>query len=49
MQENSPMKTLTQIYKLRNLIKKPTCFKNPENPAYIDFILTSGLVSKIHL
>ena len=45
MQENSPMKTLTQIYKLRNLIKEPTCFKNPENPACIDSILTNKSLS----
>ena len=45
MQENSPMKTLTQIYKLRNLIKEPTCFKNPENPACIDSILTNKPLS----
>ena len=30
--EDSPMKTFGGIYKLRNLIKEPTCFKNPDNP-----------------
>ena len=29
------------MYLLRNLIKKPTCFKNPENPKTIDLILTN--------
>ena len=41
MQKDSPMKTFGEINKLRNLIKEPTCFKNPENPACIDLILTS--------
>ena len=39
--EDSPMKTFGEIYKLRNLIKEPTYFKNPENPTYIDLILTN--------
>ena len=29
------------IYKLRHLIKEPTCFKNPENSTCIDLILTN--------
>ena len=29
------------LYLLKNLIKKPTCFKNPENPKTIDLILTN--------
>ena len=41
------MKTFGEIYKLRNLIKEPSYFKNPENPTCIDLILTkSRLVSK---
>ena len=28
-------------YKLSNLIKEPTCYKNPENPSCIDLILTN--------
>ena len=28
-------------YSLSNLIKEPTCFKNPENPSCIDLILTN--------
>ena len=26
---------------LKGLIKQPTCFKNPENPSYIDLFLTN--------
>ena len=40
--EDSPMKTFAEIYKLRNLIKEPTCFKNPENPTSTDLILTNN-------
>ena len=29
------------IYNLKNLIDKPTCYKNPSNPTYIDVILTN--------
>ena len=39
--EDSPMKTFGENYKLRNLIKEPTCFKNPKNPTCIDLILTN--------
>ena len=39
------MKTFGKIYKLRNLTKEPTCFKNPENPKCIDLILTSKPLS----
>ena len=34
-----------ETYKLRNLVKHPTCFKNPENPSYIDFSLTNKPLS----
>ena len=37
--EDSPMKTFGKIYKLWNLIKESPCFKNPENPPCIDYIL----------
>ena len=30
-----------ETYKLRNLVKHPTCFKNPENPSCIDLLLTN--------
>ena len=34
------LKGCCNLYLLKNLIKKPTCFKNPENPKTIDLILT---------
>ena len=43
--EDSPRKTFCEIYKLRNLIKEPTCFKSPKNPACIDLILTNKPLS----
>ena len=43
--EDSPMKTFGEIYKLRNLINEPICFKNPENPTCIDLILTNKPLS----
>ena len=43
--EDSPMKTFGEIYKLPNLIKEPTCLKNPENPTCIDLILTNKPLS----
>ena len=43
--EDSPMKTFRENYKLRNRIKEPSCFKNPENPTCIDLILTNKLLS----
>ena len=30
------------LYSLRNLIKRPICFKNPGNPKVIDRLLTNG-------
>ena len=35
------MKEFCEIYDLENLIKKPTCYKNPSNPSSIDVILTN--------
>ena len=26
----------------KSMFKKPTCFKNPDNPSYIDFFITNG-------
>ena len=43
--EDSSVKTFCEIYKLRNLIKEPTCFKNPENPTCVDLILTNKPLS----
>ena len=35
------LKDFCNLYLLKNLIKKPTCFKNLENPKTIDLILTN--------
>ena len=35
------LKDFCNLYLLKNLIKKATCFKNPENPKTIDLILTN--------
>ena len=43
--EDSFMKNFCENYVLRSLVKKPTCFKNPENPNCIDLILTKKLRS----
>ena len=34
-------KDFCHIYSFKNLIKEPTCFKNPTNPKYIDLMLTN--------
>ena len=38
---DSNLKDFCNLYLLKNLIKKPTCFKYPENPKTIDLILTN--------
>ena len=43
--EDSPMKAFGEINKLWNLMKEPTCFKNPENPTCIDLILANKPLS----
>ena len=43
--EDSPTKTVGEIYKIRNLIKEPTCFQNPDNPTCTDLILTNKPLS----
>ena len=40
--ENVSLKHFCDLYQLKNLIKVPTCFKNPENPKGIDLMLTSS-------
>ena len=35
------MSEFMSVYNLRNLVKKTTCFKNPESPLCIDLILTN--------
>ena len=37
----APMFNFCETYNLSNLIKEPTCFKNPRNPSKIDLILTN--------
>ena len=37
-----PMKNFCELYNLENLIKEPTCYKNPNNPSSIDVILTNN-------
>ena len=39
--EKITMKSFCESYNLTNLIKQPTCFKNPEKPSFIDLILTN--------
>ena len=35
------MKSFCQIYIFKNLLDKPTCYKNPANPSCVDLILTN--------
>lgn len=35
-------RTLYETYELKSLIKEPTSHKNPDNPSYIDFKITSN-------
>ena len=39
------MKFFCENYGLKNLIRQPTCYKNPSNPACIDLILTNVSLS----
>ena len=39
--ENTYIKRFCDNFDLTNLIKEPTCFKNPENPPCIDLIFTN--------
>ena len=39
--DDSPMIGFCETYKLRDLVKHTTCFKNPENPSCIDLLLTN--------
>ena len=36
------MSSFCEIYHLTDIIKQPTCFKNPSNPSYIDIFLTNN-------
>ena len=42
MISNDSLLKLIYIYNFKNLIKEPTCFKNQENPSFIDLILTNN-------
>ena len=35
------MKSFCENYNLKSLVKQPTCYKNPDKPAFIDLILTN--------
>ena len=35
------MEEFMKVYNLKNLVKQPTCFKNPDNPSCIDLMLTN--------
>ena len=37
----TPMTSFCESYNLKNIIKQPTCFKNPGRPSCIDLILTN--------
>ena len=37
------MSSLCEIYHLPDIIKQPTCFKNPSNPSCIDLFLTNNV------
>ena len=41
--DDETMKKFCSSYCLKSLIKQSTCFKNHENPSYIDLILTINL------
>ena len=43
--EESHMETFCESYGLKNLIKVPTCYKNPQKPSCIDLILTNSPLS----
>ena len=43
--EEPHMKMFCESYSLQNLIKQPTCYKNPSRPTCIDLILTNVLCS----
>ena len=40
--DNSYMAGFCDTYDLRSLVTEPTCYKTPENPTCIDFILTNN-------
>ena len=42
---NRFLKEICDLYNLKNLIKAPTCFKNPGFPTSIDVVLTTSCKS----
>ena len=38
---NPSMTSFCTLFKLKNIAKEPTCYKNPENPSCIDLFLTN--------
>ena len=36
-----PMKDICLVYNCKNIISDETCYENPENPKYIDLIMTN--------
>ena len=40
--ENISLKSLCDLYSFKNLIKEPTCFKNPVNPSCIGLMFTNS-------
>ena len=40
--DDSPMIGFCETYQLRNLVKYPTCLKNPENVSCLDLLLTNN-------
>ena len=43
--DDSPIIGFCEKYKLPNLVKHPTCFKNPENLSSMDLLLTNKPLS----
>ncbi len=41
LQHVTPLQDELDVFDLQNLVKGPTCFKNPENPTSVDVILTT--------
>ena len=48
--DENHMKSFCENYDLKSLIKRPTCYKNPDCPTCIDLILLTYLeVFKVHV
>ena len=42
MNQKKKTSNFLNIYRLKNIVKQKTCFKNPERPSCIDLILTNS-------